>query len=174
MEDEVWMLSDINLHKSILTYMTAKEQTAQQMPSQPYHCQLVFVLHMEHEPFWCLQSGFVHFQLWTVWHPAAYAHHRIVRYFLQIMEISWLVWSYRSLYSGSVSLVHTAGLTQKIKKTKCTAKYADICAYIKSTGGAAEVTWPVSENRTFRTVVFYLDLLFSASRQDPQLLWNIY
>lgn len=38
--------------------MTAKEQTAQQMPSQPCHCQLVFVLHMEHEPFWCLQSGF--------------------------------------------------------------------------------------------------------------------
>lgn len=51
------MLSDMNLHRSILTHKAAKEQTAQQMPSQPCRCQLVLVLHMQHEAFWCLQPA---------------------------------------------------------------------------------------------------------------------
>lgn len=90
------MLSDMKLHGSILIQTAAKGLTAQQMPSQPHPCQPVFVPHVQHEAFWCLQPGFGLFILSSCIISDSICTPHDCQICLQIMEIRRVIWRYRS------------------------------------------------------------------------------
>lgn len=115
------MLSDMKLHRSILIQTAAKGLTAQQMPSQPYHCQPVFVPHRQHQAFWCLHPGFGLFILSCCLTSDGICTPEDCHVCLQIMQIRRVIWTYCSSRSLLVfvlkilAAVHTEGLAEKIK-----------------------------------------------------------
>lgn len=121
LENKPLMLSDMKLHRSILIQTAAKGLTAQQMPSQPYHCQPVFVPHRQHQAFWCLQPGFGLFILSCCLTSDGICTPEDCHVCLQIMQIRRVIWTYCSSCSllvfvlNILAAVHTAGLAEKIK-----------------------------------------------------------
>lgn len=176
------MLSDMKRHRSILIQTSAKGLTTQQMPSQPYHCQPVFVPHVQHKAFWRLQLGFGLFILSFCIISDGICTPQDCQICLQILEIRRVIWRHRSSYSFLVFVlkVFAAVLQGSLGKLEDQLQ-SKICRYNCSDSHRCflwreDVLKELESLReqflTLRLSCFISTLLLSASTQDPQFYWN--